>query len=382
MCYCASAGVKHAGVLLCSTVKLTLPSLSLTLSFLARRHELSMRGMQRRWQHYCAAEERGDADPLSTAATDHRGGHNRAFTLEQEKILAEAVLAAPTAMTQPQIQQTALQLHRDVVVAHRSCPRVSRLRKPFTASPAFVSTFKRRHRLSSHRMSARFVSQAVIDPRETEDRILSFVNDTREAITALGARYVLNMDETPVPKCEHPTTGVVRTGSGRAASCTTDAGNRLNVTHFPCISAAGDKLQMCAVLKGKTPRTLKKITEGASADVKKVRLYFSQSGWINAGIIIRWLSEVVAPSTAGHAAALLLDDYHAHWTDEVRAAAAAMHLQLIPVPPRLTSEYQPLDVQFNGPMTKARQRLWMQQRLAHPDSKDSFQNAIERAQQA
>jgi hypothetical protein len=285
-------------------------------------------------------------------------------------------------MTHSQIQQAALQLHRDVLVAHRSSPRISRLRKPFTASPAFVSSFKRRNRLSSHRMSARFVSQVAADPIETEHRILSFVNDTRMAIAEFGPRYVLNMDETPVPKCEHPITGVVRTGSGRAATCSTDAGNRLNVTHFPCISAAGDKLQMCAVIKGKTARTLKKITEGASAAVNKVRLYYSASGWINAGIVVRWLHEVVAPYISGHAAALLLDDYHAHWTDEVRAAAAAMHLQLIPVPPRLTSEYQPLYVQFNGPMTKARQRLWMQQRVQSPDSKDSFQNAIERAQLA
>jgi hypothetical protein len=138
-------------------------------------------------------------------------------------------------------------------------------------------------------------------------------------------------------------TGIVRTGSGRAAQITTKAGNRLNVTHFPCSTAAGNKLQMCAFIKGKTLRTLTKITKDASLAVQRVRLYYSISGWINSAIIVRWLAEVVQPFTKSEPAALVmpLDDFAAHWTDEVKEAALAIKLQLICVPKGTTSEYQP-----------------------------------------
>ena len=60
----------------------------------------------------------------------------------------------------------------------------------------------------------------------------------------------------------------------RAAQVTTKAGSRLNVIHFPFITTTGNKLQMCAVIKGKTVRSLTKITKNASPVVQCVRLYY------------------------------------------------------------------------------------------------------------
>jgi hypothetical protein len=312
---------------------------------------------------------------------DRRGGHNRTFTLDQESLLVEQLHAAPCAVTGSEVRRAALQLKQDIAVAEQhGVARPDRRARPFKASPRWLSRLKLTHRLSSHRAAVSFRSSAAVDPVEKEHQILEFVREVREAVETYGARHVLNMDETPVGKCEHPVTGIVRTGSGLAARCTSTAGNRLNVTHFPTISAAGDHLQLCAIIQGKTPRTLKKVQENASAAVRKVRLYYSQSGWTNAAIIERWLEDVVAPFLGGHAGALVLDDYAAHWTDSVQAAAAALHMQLIRVPPGLTSEYQPLDVSFNGPMVKARQKLWLRNRVARPDCLDSHQAAVERCQ--
>jgi len=354
----------------------------LSLAGIAGRRHVCARELQRRWRRYQAAARCGDPSPLTTAAADRRGGHNRAFTVQHEALLRELVLDAPTAMTHGEVQRVALQLHHDVKVASSRSLRVTRSVVSFKASPRFVTQFKRRQRLSSHRFSLKFRSASAPDSVEQEHNILEYVHAVRTAIDTHGAHNVLNMDETPVSKCEHPITGVVATGSGRAAHCTTDAGNRLNVTHFPTISAAGNHLQLCAIIKGKTERTLKKIRTDASAPVSRVRLYFSQSGWTNSAIIVRWLADVVKPYLAGRSGALVLDDYHAHWTEEVRAAAAAIRLELIKVPPGLTCEYQPLDVSFNGPMVKERQKIWLRNRLAFPDAKDSEQKAVERAQMA
>lgn len=353
-----------------------------SLRSIAIELHLCPREVQRRWQRYTTAVATDEASSLSMATSDRRGGHNRAFTVQHELLLRELVLGAPTAMTHNEIQRAALQLHHDVNVASSRSLRSTRSAVTFKASSRFVTQFKRRQRLSSHRVSLKFRSASAPDPVEQEHNILEYVKDVRTAIDAYGAHNVLNMDETPVPKCEHPITGVVATGSGHAAQCKTDAGNRLNVTHFPTISAAGNHLQLCAIIKGKTERTLKKIRTDASAATSRVRLYYSPSGWMNSAILVRWLTDVIQPYLAGRAGALIMDDYHAHWTDEVRAAAAAIDLELIKVPPGLTCEYQPLDVQFNGPMVKERQRIWLRHRMEFPDSKDSEQKAVERAQMA
>lgn len=364
----------------CLKSKVTHPGLS--LAYIARTHSVSTRELQRRWRRFEEAERMGENTPAVVAAKDRRGGHNRAFTESQEKLLRELCLASSPAMTQLELQQAAIQFKRDVLVSASQSIRETRRVTQFKASPRFITQFKRRNRLSSHRRSLEYVAQSAPDPEEREHAILTYVHEVRDAIDQYGPRNTINMDETPVPKCEHPITGIVETGSGRASQTKTDAGNRINVTHFPCISASGNKLQLCAIVKGKTERTLKKITQGASAAVSRVHLYYSESGWINSGIITRWLNDIVKPYLKGNPGALVMDDYAAHWTEEVRAAARDIHLQLIQVPAGLTSYYQPLDVSIYGPMTKARQRMWLRERLNHPAYKDSHQNAVERAQLA
>ena len=95
----------------------------------------------------------------------------------------------------------------------------------------------------------------------------------RGAIVVYGVSRVLNMDETPSQMCDMPvtSTAVVGTGIKEPARIKTSFLTKHNITTFPCISAAGHKLQLCATVKGKTDRCLKKITDGASAAVRAVR---------------------------------------------------------------------------------------------------------------
>ena len=75
--------------------------------------------------------------------------------------------------------------------------------------------------------------------------------------------------------CDAPVTAVVATASNAPARIKTAFLTRHNITTFPCIAADGSKLPLCAVIKGKTERVFKKITNGASAAVRSVRLYES-----------------------------------------------------------------------------------------------------------
>jgi len=147
---------------------------------------------------------------------------------------------------------------------------------------------------------------------------------------------------------------VVATGSKQAAKVATSAKVPTHFTTFPTISAAGDKLPLCAVLRGKTPRCLKKVQEGASADVKKVHLYYSGRGWMNEGVMVLYFRDILLPYTHCRPAALIVDCFQAHWTPAIRDTAAAMTLQLIQVPGGCTAELQPLDASFNGPLLMKR----------------------------
>ena len=355
------------------------PALALTL--LASQHGCPYFVLWRRWKRYAAARDAGDIAGMVEASVSHRGGHNRAFTLAQEAVLRESVLAAAPAMGAEQIREAALQLHRDAEVA-AGLARGVRARRRFSASNGFITDFKRRNRLSSHRTALYHVSQHEMAGRDIEAESLAYVTEVRSAVLAYGERMVFNMDETPVSLLDVPTTGIVRTGSKLAARLTTTENTGTKITTFPCITAAGDKLQMCAIIKGKTARSLRKITDGASPAIRSVRLFTSQSGWVHEAIMLQWLRDVVLPHTGGRPAALILDSFRAHWTYAVRVAAMRMQLELIQVPPGCTATLQPLDVSFNGPMLKARQAIWLKHKLAFPEGRDSQQRAVERAQLA
>lgn len=369
--------------------KLRAPAAS--LSSLATEHGLLARSAQKRWKRLEEARAAGatDEDAMQAATGDGRGGSNRAFTPSQTALLREQVLALPAA-THEAVRTAALQLKQGLELAnnahrqqHRSDP------PPFVASPSFITRFKRAHRISSHRTKLQHVSAgkkrgAAGEERDTDREAFDFVTEVNDALLRYGPSLVFNMDETPARLQEVPPTALRPTGEKEAAKIETHTNERLQITTFPCISAAGDKLPISAILRGKTDRCLDKIKKDASAAVGKVRLYYSESGWINEGIMQRWINDVLLPATLSRPAALILDDYAAHWTQPVQAAAAAANLQLIRVPnfAGATALLQPLDVQFNGPMKRRRTQLWTAKKQLDPDAKDSEQAAIERVQLA
>lgn len=362
--------------------KLHAPALS--LRSLASQHQLSFSALQRRYAAFESARARGMsvAAALTSGCADGRGGHNRVFTAEQQSVLADIVRAATPSMTHTQIKDEARTLHTAIHTGEHQLRSVSTPLGSFDASDGWLTRFKRSNDLSSHRTAV------ISEPRpkegeNKEERYLNYVTEVHSAVLQYGARLVLNMDETAISKIDPPTTAVVAKNSGHAARVHTHiSAPGQQITTMPCISAAGDKLQLCAVIKGKTPRCLKKITEGASAALQQVRLYYSEKGWINAAILQQWLRDVVQPYTHSAPAALILDSYNAHWTAEVQNAAAAMNLELIKVPPGATSELQPLDVQFNSTLLNARKKIWRETKQQDAWAEDTPQAAVDRQARA
>ena len=243
---------------------------------------------------------------------------------------------------------------------------------------------------SSHRTSLQPVKESKRAQRDLDQESFDYVTEVRDAVLRYGERMVLNMDETPVQLCDAPTTAVVSTGSKEAARIQTDFLQKNTLTTFPCVSAAGDRLRLCAVLKGKTRRALRKVREGASDAVQTVRLYTSAQGWMTEQVMLAWMQDVVFSYTHAAPAALILDQYAAHMTPAVRELADHLHIQLIFVPAGLTAQLQPLDVGINGALVQARKKVWRNKKQmiegyfapSAAGSSDTWQAAVERAQVA
>jgi hypothetical protein len=106
----------------------------------------------------------------------------------------------------------------------------------FRASDGFVTAFKRRQRLSSHRTKLIRSKPPVGPARDTERECFDFVSEARDAVMRLGPSMVLNMDETPVQICDAGVSGITSTASGQPAPIRTDYLQKVSLTcHNTCM---------------------------------------------------------------------------------------------------------------------------------------------------
>jgi len=110
-----------------------------------------------------------------------------------------------------------------------------------------------------------------------------------------------------------------------------------------------------------------------------VRSYISDFGWMNGDIMKQYLKQVVKPYLNGRKGALIMDDYGAHWRSDVEKKAKKYNIELIKVPPTMTSTLQPLDVSVFGPFKQIRQKLSMEHRWEQISVLDSREEAVNRS---
>jgi hypothetical protein len=133
-------------------------------------------------------------------------------------------------------------------------------------------------------------------------------------------------------------------------------GEKLSVTAFGTISAAGEKLPLWIVTKGLTVRSFTKFGERSDVIFK-----YSDSGWATENLIllyIDWISEQAHRKPC----LLIMDGYPTHRTERVLQKALDLNIEILFIPAGETSMYQPLDARIFGEL-KSRARVELQ-RLA------------------
>ena len=146
-----------------------------------------------------------------------------------------------------------------------------------------------------------------------------------DAIQHYGPEYVVNADEMFAKQGEHPSHSVGIVGEQNIVRSNLNKKNGITTTPF--VSAAGDKVGMQVIAKGKTRRCVdnRQLSPEIAAD-------FSPSGWQTEETLIRVIERVLVPHFGPEGGTFIVDKYSAHLTDAVRMCCNEHNIDLIEVP--------------------------------------------------
>jgi hypothetical protein len=194
-------------------------------------------------------------------------------------------------------------------------------------------------------------------PAVDDERREAFVERMSEILMRSPASNILNMDETSWKLINHHIRTVADTGT-EGISCLFDGDPKTCVTAIATISAAGEKLPLWIVAKGKTGRCENRYRRTCSRAIEEGQLLMTHqsSGWTNnevAKAYLIWLSE-----TRSTPLVLLWDLFSAHRDPSVQEMAHRLGIRLEFVPAGATGELQPLDRRVFGSLKqRARRRF-------------------------
>jgi hypothetical protein len=313
---------------------------------------------------------------MELATVDKRGAQKRIFTHQEEKKLAENIKvicdAQAEIVTKSFVKQQAANYYDFL---HR---RTLRSQTPHF-SDGFIQGFKTRNSIPS-RPTKLISRQKFLAHPDMEEEIVLYSCRVIEAVQKYGKHRIVNMGETPTRIMEVPRTGWARKSQDYAEIQST--GNRKEcVTLVPAVAADGAKLELSFIKKGTTFECIRRNLLPLPI---RLHYYFTKSGWMRSEVMLQWMDEVLRPYLKNDMgelgrepnAALILDDYDAHWTEEVTTKAEKMGVELIKVPPGFTATAQPLDISVMGSFKLLRSTEWVRRRNGNPDSIDDVRSSI------
>jgi hypothetical protein len=224
-------------------------------------------------------------------------------------------------------------------------------KRPFTASNKWRRGFMNRHGFSIRKPHPKR------RPAVDDEQRSVFIETMTEILTRLPASVVLNMDETSWKLINHHIRTVADTGA-EGISCLFDGDPKTCVIAIATINAAGEKLPLWIVAKGKTGRCENRYRKTCARAMEEGKLLMTHqlSGWTNSEVakkFLIWLSE-----THSTPLVLLWDLFSAHRDPSVQETAHHLGIRLEFVPAGATGELQPLDRRVFGSLKqRARRRF-------------------------
>jgi hypothetical protein len=212
------------------------------------------------------------------------------------------------------------------------------------------------------------------DEWEKTKEAAQYYYEVSTAIDEYGKDFVMNMDETAILCNNAPNTSWGDKGTGKNNSIYTNKGEKCSYSLLPTITVSGEMIKFAWINKAKTSAAINRMSLP-----NEIKSYYSKSGWMNEGIMMDFIEDVIFQYTQAMPCALIVDSYGAHFTDEVKRLAAEYNIQLIMVPKGQTGTLQPLDISFNYYMKQHNQKVYLEELLNSIGNVDDRQNVIVRA---
>jgi transposase-like protein/transposase len=308
----------------------------------ARLHEIPESTLRHAWknlrdfQSKPAPSNDEFASNLAHHLVEARGRHtNRSLTDEEElRVVDQLMQQFPHGFTDRNIKRLC---HLE---QHESRQKSSELTR------TFITAFKERRHITRSKFVAR--------TRKLEDPINTFQADVRAACeylesfddfaSKLNPHLIINIDETPAYVKNTPSHANHFANSSHPWQWIR-ASSRLKVTVLASITAAGTMLKPTIVAKGKTKQcetNFAKLAKGSAF------LQHTESGLTTSDSFVEFIENVIAPYTNNQPSLLILDQWQAHLTEEVRICCASHNISMLEVPARGTAVLQPLNVGVFG----------------------------------
>lgn len=219
-------------------------------------------------------------------------------------------------------------------------------KKPDVLSKHFITGFKKRHSITRSKFHSRFrtLDAPSLHFEEDVNDALEYIDQFTKLSAQIHPKLIINVDETPAYVKNTPQTANHFASSAQPWQWVR-ASDRLKVTVLGACAADGTMLKPSIVAKGRTElceRNYAKLAMGSTY------LQHTESGLTTSASFIEWIDNVLLPYTRGRRSVLVLDQWPAHITQEVRDHLTKHHVTMLEVPARGTSLLQPLDVGVFG----------------------------------
>lgn len=352
-----------------------------TIKDVASQWGLPYETVRRRWKKYQRGVKEKDATLLAIACgdADGRRDNHRVFTREEEALLRTAIDQENINPNKPVIQRLALDIHQH---HHSTLPPATNTRSHpradlnFYATDRFVERIKREFGLTPQKpkIRKRYVKKKGADwEEERMTMAIQYVDDVHRSVLRNGADFVINSDEISAKVIHPPRTLLAPKGGEHPPIILSNRTHKEAFTMILATTPSGKKLKPAVVLPDRGPRAKK-----AFAHLTPHVHFMWGQRWYGEERWRQYIDEVIDPFCSGHPATFIVDSSPVHLTDLCVDSAIEHDIFTVVVPPGMTADLQPNDVQVYGPLTSVVRREWLKQLREDPEVYDSVPRAIER----
>jgi hypothetical protein len=202
---------------------------------------------------------------------------------------------------------------------------------------------------------------------------IHYMDDVHRSVLRNGADFVINADEISAKVISPPHTLLAPKGGQHPPVIKSNKTHKEAFTMIFGTTPSGKKLKPAVVLPDRGARA----KQSFAHLIDDVHFMWGHR-WYGEDRWKQYIDEVITPFCDGHPATFIVDSSPVHLTGLCADSAIEQDIFTVVVPPGMTADLQPNDVQVYGPLTSVIRSEWLKQLREEPEVYDNVPRAIER----